>query len=113
MWSIRRNLRIWSYLVKKILVENLIFSCSNSGKIKLEIIARNWMYELLHELPNDLRIRILWNEKIKKALYFSFHRLNDSWTHEFELVSYGFELVTCKVELVTHAFNLKIATPYS
>ena len=42
-----------------------------------------------------------------KASYLSFHWLNDSWTHEFELVSCGFELITCGIELISHVFELR------
>ena len=54
-----------------------------------------------HELPNDLRI--LGNERNIKAIYLSFHRLND-----FELITRGFELVTRRIELVTRKAELVI-----
>ena len=57
-----------------------------------------------HELPNDLRFRILGNEQ--KIVYLSFHWLNYSWTREFELVTRGFELRTSILELISRVFEL-------
>ena len=33
-------------------------------KVKHEIITKNWADQSLHELPNDLRLRILENEEM-------------------------------------------------
>ena len=41
-----------------------------------------------------------------KAVYFSFHWFDDSWTRGFELLTRGFELVTRRLELVTGEFEL-------
>ena len=57
-----------------------------------------------HELPNDLRFRILGNEQ--KIVYLSFHWLNYSWTREFELVTRGFQLITRGLELTSRVFEL-------
>ena len=67
----------------------------NSGTVKHKIITRKWADELPHELPNDLRRK--WGDF--KAVYLSFHWLNNSWSR-------GFELATRKVELVTPEFEL-------
>ena len=41
-----------------------------------------------------------------KAVYLSFHWLNDSWTRGFELVTRGFKLVTRGFEIVTRKVEL-------
>ena len=41
-----------------------------------------------------------------KAVYFSFHWFNDSWTRGFELVIRGFELVTRGFKLATRGIEL-------
>ena len=71
----------------------------NSGKVKHEIITRNWKYDLPHKLPKHLSFRILGNEE-------NFHWLNNSWTRGFELATRRFELVTRGFELLTRRFEL-------
>ena len=56
-----------------------------------------------HELPNDLRFKILGNEEILKLFIWVFIELV---TRGFEHVTRGFKLVTCVFELVTHEFEL-------
>ena len=58
------------------------------------------MYELLHELPKDWRLRALEND-----CYLCFNWSNGSWTRRFELITCGFKLVAAKVELVTRGFE--------
>ena len=66
-------------------------------KIKHEIITKNWTYEMPHELPSDLG---LWKWGVLKVVYLSFHWLNDSWTRRFELVTHKLEPVTHEFEIV-------------
>ena len=78
----------------------------NSGKVKHEIISKNWTDELPHELPNDLRLKIFGNEEIVRlfTLFSSFKWFLNPWiwtgnswiwTHnfEFQLVLLSFQLV--------------------
>ena len=53
--------------------------------------------------------RMVWDSRkcgSFKAAYLSFHWLNNSWNREFELVTRGFELITCGSVLVIHGFEL-------
>ena len=45
-------------------VENFGLFFQGSGKVKQEIITRNWTYELPHKFPNNLGFIVLENEEI-------------------------------------------------
>ena len=74
-----------------------------SGNVKQDIITRSWPYELPHELPNNLGLMILGNEKLLRLFSWVFI---DLMIRGFELVTRGFELLTRGFELVTRAFVL-------
>ena len=57
------------------------------------------MDDLPHKLRDDLRI---------KAVYLTFHWLNDSWTHGFEIVTHGFELITRGFEIYLVDLNSQL-----
>ena len=80
------------------------WSCSmGSGNVKQDIITRSWQYELPHELPNNLGLMILGNEKLLRLFSWVFI---DLMIRGFELVTRGFELVTHAFVLVTRGFEL-------
>ena len=50
-------------------VENLGLFFQSSGKVKQEIITRNWTHKLPHKLPNNLGLMVVGNEEpLIKAL---------------------------------------------
>ena len=57
--------------------------------VKQEIITRNWTYKLPHELPNNLGLEILGNDKRLKLFTWVLIDLMICW---FELATHGFEL---------------------
>ena len=57
--------------------------------VKQEIITRNWTYKLPHELPNNLGLKILGNDKRLKLFTWVLIDLMICW---FELATHGFEL---------------------
>ena len=68
-----------------------------------QIITRNWTYELRHEFPNNLALKILGNEEFLRLFTCVFTNL---MTRGFELLTRGFELVTRELELETCRFKL-------
>ena len=64
-----------------------------------------WTYELPHELPNNLGLKILGGEELLRLFTRVFIDLMIS---ECDLVTYGFELVTREFELVTRGFELAL-----
>ena len=69
-----------------------------------------WTYELPHELPNNLGLKILGNEELLRLFTSVFIDLMirgfELVSRGFGLVTRGFELVTCGFELVTRGFEL-------
>ena len=75
------------------------------GNAKQEIITRNWTYELPHELPNNLGLKILGNEELLRVFTWFFI---DLLIRGFEVVTRGFELVTRGFKPVTHGVELAL-----
>ena len=75
----------------------------NSGKVKHEIITRNWTGK--SQIAKRFKTEDLRKWAKFKAVYLSFDWLNN-WTREFELVAHGYELITRGLELISRVFEL-------
>ena len=62
------------------------------------------MYELFHELPNNLGLMILGNEELLRLFTWVFI---DLMIHGFELLTRGFELVTRNSKLMFYYVTCK------
>ena len=91
------------------LLSKLMFyhSCScrsrSHGVVETRDYHQNWTYNLPHELPNNLGLTILRNEKVLRQLTWVFI---DLMIRGFELVTRGFGLVICGFEFATRGLEL-------
>ena len=74
----------------------------SSGNVKQEVITRSCPYELPHELPNNLRLKLLGNEELLRLFTWVFI---DLVIRGIEFVTRGFELVIRGFEPVIRGFN--------